>query len=249
MTNSVFTLPKPYNEPIKAYAQGSPERELLAAELDRQMETRVEVPVVINGRAVHTGNVQEITCPHDHGHVLGRVHMAGEDEIHSAVEAAMAAKPAWEAMDWQERAAIFLKAADLISQKYSPKLNAATMLGQSKNVFQAEIDATCELADFLRFNVKFMEEIYTNQPTSENGVWNRLEYRPLEGFIFALSPFNFTAIAGNLCTAPAMMGNTVLWKPAVTSALACWKLFTLLEEAGLPPGGSVRRRGRGGQSR
>jgi len=236
MTNSIFTLPQPYNEPIKSYAPGSPEREQLEAELNRQMETRVEVPVVINGKAVHTGNVNNIVCPHDHGHVLGSFHMAGEEQIHAAVAAALAAKPAWEAMDWQERAAIFLKAADLISQKYSSRLNAATMLGQSKNAFQAEIDATCELVDFLRFNVKFMEEIYANQPRSEKGVWNRLEYRPLEGFIFALSPFNFTAIAGNLCTAPAMMGNTIVWKPASTAVLSGYFIMEILKEAGLPDG-------------
>ncbi len=247
MTNSVFTLPQPYNEPIKSYAPGSPERERLEAELNRQMETRVEVPVVINGQAVHTGDVHDIVCPHDHGHVLGRFHMAGEEQIHAAVEAALAAKPAWEAMDWQERAAIFLKAADLISQKYSSKLNAATMLGQSKNAFQAEIDATCELADFLRFNVKFMEEIYSNQPGSEKGVWNRLEYRPLEGFVFALSPFNFTAIAGNLCTAPAMMGNTIVWKPASTAVLSGYFIMEILKEAGLPDGVINFIPGRGSQ--
>ncbi|MCG8687619.1 MAG: L-glutamate gamma-semialdehyde dehydrogenase, partial [Desulfobacterales bacterium] len=190
---------------------------------------------------------RDIVCPHDHGHVLGQVHMAGEDQIQDAVNAALAAKPAWEAMDWQERAAIFLKAADLISEKYTYKLNAATMLGQSKNVFQAEIDSTCELADFLRFNVKFMEEIYSNQPRSEKGVWNRLEYRPLEGFIFALSPFNFTAIAGNLCTAPAMMGNTIVWKPATTAVLSGYFIMEILKEAGLPDGVINFIPGRGSQ--
>ncbi|MCG8684188.1 MAG: aldehyde dehydrogenase family protein, partial [Desulfobacterales bacterium] len=232
MTNSIYTLPQPYNEPVKSYAPGSPEREALSAELARQMGTRVQVPVVINGQAVITEDKRDIVCPHDHGHVLGQVHMAGEDQIQDAVNAALAAKPDWEAMDWQERAAIFLKAADLISEKYTYKLNAATMLGQSKNVFQAEIDSTCELADFLRFNVKFMEEIYSNQPRSEKGVWNRLEYRPLEGFIFALSPFNFTAIAGNLCTAPAMMGNTIVWKPATTAVLSGYFIMEILKEAG-----------------
>lgn len=236
MTNSVFTLPDPYNEPIKAFAPGSPERSMLKAELDRQMADRVEVPVIINGKPVHTGDVQDIVCPHDHGHVLGSFHKAGDDEIHAAIDAALAAKPAWENMDWQERAAIFLKAADLISGKYTHKLNAATMLGQSKNVFQAEIDSTCELVDFLRFNVKFMEEIYTGQPRSDHGIWNRTEYRPLEGFVFALTPFNFTAIAGNLCTAPAMMGNTVVWKPASTAVLSGYFIMEILKEAGLPEG-------------
>lgn len=247
MSNSVFKIPTPYNEPVKSYAPGSPEREALAAELNRQMDTRVEVPVVINGRAVHTGDVHDIVCPHDHGHVLGSFHMAGDEQIHAAVDAAMTAKPSWEAMDWQERAAVFLKAADLISEKYSAKLNAATMLGQSKNAFQAEIDATCELADFLRFNVAFMEEIYTNQPRSEKGVWNRLEYRPLEGFVFALSPFNFTAIAGNLCTAPAMMGNTIVWKPASTAVLSGYFLMEIFKEAGLPDGVINFIPGRGSQ--
>ncbi len=236
MTNSVFTLPEPYNEPIKTFAPGSPERGLLKSELERQMDVQVEVPVIINGQAVHTGNVQDIVCPHDHGHVLGSFHKAGDDEIHAAIDAAMAAKPAWEAMDWQERAAIFLKAADLISQKYTHKFNAATMLGQSKNAFQAEIDSTCELVDFLRFNVKFMEEIYSVQPRSDHGVWNRTEYRPLEGFVFALSPFNFTAIAANLCTAPAMMGNTVVWKPASTAVLSGYFIMEIFKEAGLPDG-------------
>ena len=247
MTNSIYTLPQPYNEPVKSYAPGSPEREALSAELARQMGTRVQVPVVINGQAVITEDKRDIVCPHDHGHVLGQVHMAGEDQIQDAVNAALAAKPDWEAMDWQERAAIFLKAADLISEKYTYKLNAATMLGQSKNVFQAEIDSTCELADFLRFNVKFMEEIYSNQPRSEKGVWNRLEYRPLEGFIFALSPFNFTAIAGNLCTAPAMMGNTIVWKPATTAVLSGYFIMEILKEAGLPDGVINFIPGRGSQ--
>ncbi|WDP91581.1 MAG: L-glutamate gamma-semialdehyde dehydrogenase [Desulfobacter sp.] len=247
MSNSVFTLPQPYNEPVKSYAPGTPERARLEAELERQMGMAVEVPVVINGEAVYTGNVQNIVCPHDHGHVLGKVHMADDEHIRAAVDAAMAAKPAWEAMDWQERAAIFLKAADLISLKYTAKLNAATMLGQSKNAFQAEIDSTCELVDFLRFNVKYMEEIYSNQPASEKGVWNRLEYRPLEGFIFALSPFNFTAIAGNLSSAPAMMGNTVVWKPATTAVLSGYYIMEIFKEAGMPDGVINFIPGRGSQ--
>lgn len=234
--NSVISLPEPYNEPVKQFAPGSPERAALKAELDRQLNTRVDVPVIINGEAVYTGNVQDMVCPHDHGHVLGQFHKAGEPEIRAAVAAALAAKAHWEAMDWQERAAIFLKAADLISVKYTHQLNAATMLGQSKNAFQAEIDATCEIADFLRFNVKFMQEIYATQPRSEKGVWNRTEYRALEGFVFALSPFNFTAIAGNLCTAPAMMGNTVVWKPASTAVLSGYFLMEIFKEAGLPDG-------------
>jgi 1-pyrroline-5-carboxylate dehydrogenase len=247
MTNSVYTLPVPYNETVKAYAPGSPERDALKAELDRQLNDSVDVPVIINGEAVRTGNVHDIVCPHDHGKKLGSFHMAGEDEIQAAIEAAMAAKSAWEAMDWQERAAIFLKAADLMSQKYTAKINAATMLGQSKNAFQAEIDSTCELADFLRFNVKFMEEIYTGQPRSDRGIWNRTEYRPLEGFVFALSPFNFTAIAGNLSSAPAMMGNTVVWKPASTAVLSGYFIMEIFKEAGLPDGVINFIPGRGSQ--
>ena len=247
MTNSVYTLPVPYNETVKAYAPGSPERAALKAELDRQLKDSVDVPVIINGEAVRTGNVHDIVCPHDHAKKLGSFHMAGEEEIHTAIDAAMAAKPAWEAMDWQERAAIFLKAADLMSQKYTAKINAATMLGQSKNAFQAEIDSTCELADFLRFNVKFMEEIYTGQPRSDRGIWNRTEYRPLEGFVFALSPFNFTAIAGNLSSAPAMMGNTVVWKPASTAVLSGYFIMEIFREAGLPDGVINFIPGRGSQ--
>ncbi|MCG8641563.1 MAG: L-glutamate gamma-semialdehyde dehydrogenase [Desulfobacterales bacterium] len=236
MNNSMLRLPEAYNEPIKDYGPGSPERQALQKELARQMDLAVDIPLIINGRSVHTGETGKIRCPHDHDHVLGTFCNAGDKEIRQAIDAAMAAKPAWETMPWQERASIFLKAADLISQKYSPLLNAATMLGQSKNVFQAEIDSTCELVDFLRYNVKFMEEIYSNQPSSDKGLWNRVEYRPLEGFVFALTPFNFTAIAGNLSTAPAMMGNTVVWKPASTAVLSGFYIMEILREAGLPDG-------------
>ena len=232
----MLRLPEAYNEPIKDYGPGSPERQALQKELARQMDLAVDIPLIINGRSVHTGETGKIRCPHDHDHVLGTFCNAGDKEIRQAIDAAMAAKPAWETMPWQERASIFLKAADLISQKYSPLLNAATMLGQSKNVFQAEIDSTCELVDFLRYNVKFMEEIYSNQPSSDKGLWNRVEYRPLEGFVFALTPFNFTAIAGNLSTAPAMMGNTVVWKPASTAVLSGFYIMEILREAGLPDG-------------
>ncbi|WP_321494601.1 L-glutamate gamma-semialdehyde dehydrogenase [uncultured Desulfobacter sp.] len=236
MANSIYTIPTPYNEPVKSYAPGSPERGALSAELSRQMAIQVDIPVIVNGEEIKTGDVCNVVCPHDHGHVLGKVHMAGEKEIKAAVQAALSAKHAWETMEWQERAAVFLKAADLISTKYTAKLNAATMLGQSKNAFQAEIDATCELVDFLRFNVSYMEEIYANQPFSSKGVYNRLEYRPLEGFVFALTPFNFTAIAGNLPTSPAMMGNTVVWKPSTTAVLSNYYVMQILKEAGLPDG-------------
>lgn len=236
MTNSIYRIPEPYNEPVKNFAPGSPERIAIERELARQMDMTVEIPIIINGESVFTGDTDPVVCPHDHGHGLGSYHRAGDEQIRAAIDAALAAKPAWEKMDWQERAAIFLKAAELLSSKYTHKINVATMLGQSKNVFQAEIDATCELVDFLRFNVKFMEEIYSTQPRSDKGVWNRTEYRPLEGFVFALSPFNFTAIAGNLCTAPAMMGNTVVWKPASTAVLSGYYLMEIFKEAGLPDG-------------
>lgn len=236
MNNSVFRLPEAYNEPVKMFRPDSPERLALTAELQRQMKEERDIPLVISGRAVHTGEKGTVRCPHDHGLVLARFSKAQDEQIHQAIEAAQAAKPAWEALPWQERSAIFLKAADLISRKYTHVLNAATMLGQSKNAFQAEIDATCELVDFLRFNVCFMEEIYQNQPRSERGIWNRTEYRALEGFVFALTPFNFTAIAGNLCTAPAMMGNTVVWKPASTAVLSGFIIMEILKEAGLPDG-------------
>jgi 1-pyrroline-5-carboxylate dehydrogenase len=234
MNNSIFKLPAAYNEPIKTFLPGSPERELLDKELARQMEMTLEIPLIINGRKIYTKDTGVARCPHDHGHVLGTFSKACDKEIFLAIDAALAAKPAWEAMAWQDRATIFLKAADLISQKYTHKINAATMLNQSKNAFQAEIDATCELVDFLRFNVHFMEEIYGNQPVSDRGIWNRTEYRPLEGFVFALTPFNFTAIAGNLCTAPAMMGNTIVWKPASTAVLSGFYLMEIFKEAGLP---------------
>ncbi len=236
MSNHIPVIPNPYNEPIKGFAPGSPERAALKAELDRQLAEVVEIPVIIGGKPVFTGNIQEVTSPHDHGHVLAKCHMAGEKEIRAAVDAALAAKADWEAMPWQERASIFLKAAELISAKYTHKINAATMLGQSKNAFQAEIDSTCELVDFLRFNVKYMEEVYSGQPSSDKGMWNRVEYRALEGFVFALTPFNFTAIAGNLPSSPAMMGNTVVWKPSTTSVLSNYFVMEIFREAGLPDG-------------
>ncbi|MCG8566150.1 MAG: aldehyde dehydrogenase family protein, partial [Desulfobacterales bacterium] len=236
MNNACISIPLPHNEPVKQYAPGSPERAALEAELSRQMAGKLDIPLIIGGQAVHTPDRGTARCPHDHGHELAEFSLAGAAETQAAIQAALKAKPAWEAMDWTQRAAIFLKAAELISNKYSAQLNAATMLNQSKNPFQAEIDATCELADFLRFNVKFMEEIYSQQPQSEKGVWNRLEYRPLEGFVFALTPFNFTAIAGNLCTAPAMMGNTIVWKPASTAVVSGFHLMEIFKEAGLPDG-------------
>lgn len=236
MNNSQVTLPVAYNEPVKQYLPGSLERDMLGKELNRQLKERMDIPLIINGQEITPPDRKAVVCPHDHSHVLATYCEAGTKQVEQAIEAALAAKKNWEAMPWQERAAIFLKAADLISRKYTYLLNAATMLGQSKNAFQAEIDATCELADFFRFNVKFMEEIYALQPDSERGVWNRTEYRALEGFVFALTPFNFTAIAGNLCAAPALMGNTIVWKPSSTAVLSGYYLMKIFREAGLPDG-------------
>jgi 1-pyrroline-5-carboxylate dehydrogenase len=236
MSNAIFSLPESHNEPILPYAPGSKERALLKAELERQYSQELDIPLIIGGREVRTGKTQAAVCPHDHQHVLARYHEAGEAEVHQAIAAAMAAKQAWEATPWEDRAAIFHKMASLISSKYRYILNAATMLNQSKSAFQAEIDSTCETADFFRFNAKFMEDIYKHQPISDPHVWNRVHYRALEGFVFAVTPFNFTAIGANLATAPAIMGNTVVWKPASTSILSNYYLMQLFKEAGLPDG-------------
>jgi len=236
MSNAIFSLPESINEPILSYAPGSKERALLKAELERQYALELDIPLIIGGKEVRTGKTQKATCPHDHQHVLARFHEAGEAEVRMAIDAAMAAKKDWEATPWEDRAAIFHKVASLISGKYRYILNAATMLGQSKSAYQAEIDSTCETADFFRYNAKFMEEIYKQQPISDPHVWNRVHYRALEGFVFAVTPFNFTAIAANLPTAPAVMGNTVVWKPASTSVLSNYYLMQLYKEAGLPDG-------------
>jgi 1-pyrroline-5-carboxylate dehydrogenase len=236
MSNAIFSLPDSHNEPILPYAPGSKERALLKAELDRQYALELDIPLIIGGQEVRTGKTQKAVCPHDHQHVLARYHEAGEAEVRLAIDAAMAAKKDWEATPWEDRAAIFHKVASLISTKYRYILNAATMLGQSKSAYQAEIDSTCETADFFRYNAKFMEEIYKQQPISDPHVWNRVHYRALEGFVFAVTPFNFTAIAANLPTAPAVMGNTIVWKPASTSVLSNYYLMQLYKEAGLPDG-------------
>ena len=236
MTNAIFQLPESYNEPAVSYAPGTPERALLKAELERQYGQVADIPLIIGGQEVRTGRLKQAVCPHEHGHVLARYHEAGEAEIRLAIDAALEAKAAWENTPWEERAAIFNRMASLISTKYRYILNAATMLGQSKTAHQAEIDATCETADFFRFNAKFMEQIYRHQPISNDHTWNRVHYRALEGFVFAVSPFNFTAIGANLATAPAVMGNTVVWKPASTSILSNYYLMQLYREAGLPKG-------------
>jgi 1-pyrroline-5-carboxylate dehydrogenase len=236
MTNARFHVPPPKNEPNLTYAPGTPEKAALKASLAAMSTTEVEIPVVVGGKAIRTGRIAEVRMPHRHGHVLARFHQAGAAEVALAAEAAREARRGWAAMDWTDRAAVFLKAAELLAGPRRQVLNAATVLGQSKTIFQAEIDSACETIDFWRWNVAFAQEVYGQQPVSSPGVWNRVEHRPLEGFVLAVTPFNFTAIAANLPTAPALMGNVVLWKPASTAVLSGWHLLQLLEEAGLPPG-------------
>ncbi len=236
MANSLVRIPEPSNEPIRAYSPGSAERAALKQQLQQTLAAEVEIPVIIGGQALYTGTTTSVVCPHDHGHVLATAHQAGPAEVAQAVEAAGAAWQTWSAMPWEARAAVFLKAAELLAGPWRQRLNAATMLNQSKTAFQAEIDAACELIDFWRFNAYFMWRLYTEQPASAAGIWDYAEYRPLEGFLLAVSPFNFTSIAGNLPTAPALMGNTVLWKPASSALLPAYLLMQLLTEAGLPPG-------------
>ncbi|MGV9817440.1 L-glutamate gamma-semialdehyde dehydrogenase [Nocardia xishanensis] len=235
--DAIATTPTPVNEPVGSFAPGTPERERLRAELDRLAATPTEVHHVIGGRHRRTaGPVVEVVQPHRHAAVLGTVTFAEHRDVQDAIEAATAAAPGWRALSFEDRAAVFLRAADLLAGPWREILAAATMLGQSKTAYQAEIDTPCELVDFWRFNVHFARQILAEQPISTPGVWNRLEYRPLEGFVYAITPFNFSAIAGNLPTAPALMGNTVLWKPAPTQAVAAYWTMKLLEAAGLPPG-------------
>jgi 1-pyrroline-5-carboxylate dehydrogenase len=236
MSNARYRIEFPKNEPIHTYAPGTAERARLKQALEALGQTEVDIPLIINGEAVQTGNTHECVMPHDHGHVLGRAQLAGPDEVRAAIDAAQGAYPSWSRMDWADRLSIFLKAADLLAGPWRDRLNASTMLGVSKNAFQAEIDVACELADFLRFNAYFATELYAQQPISSPEMWNRVEYRPLEGFVFAVTPFNFTSIAGNLPTAPAMMGNVVLWKPASSAIYPAWFFMQILLEAGLPPG-------------
>jgi 1-pyrroline-5-carboxylate dehydrogenase len=232
----IFRPPKPVNEPVKDYAPGSTEREELRRRLDQLQGERIEVPLVIGGEDVTTGKTAEVVMPHRKSHVLADVHQGGAPEVERAIEAAGEAWEDWSRMPWEERAAIFLRAAELLAGPWRSTLNASTMLGQSKTAHQAEIDAACEVIDFYRFNVEFMTRIYEEQPVSSQGVWNRMEYRPLEGFVLAVSPFNFTAISANLPASAALMGNTVLWKPAGTASYSAHFLMGLLQEAGLPPG-------------
>ncbi len=237
LNNAVINIPKPENEPVYSYAPGTPERASLKAALEELSSKKIEIPLIIGGKEVRTGKTGKVVMPFDHQQVMAEYHMAGEAEIKMAIEAAMAAKQAWEALRWEERAAIFLKAAELLSGKYRYQMNAASMLTTGKTAFQAEIDAACELIDFLRFNVYYAQQVYKEQPLySSKGLWNYVQQRPLEGFVLAVTPFNFTAIAGNLPTAPAIMGNTVLLKPASSCVYTPYLFMQILKEAGLPDG-------------
>ncbi|MGB0423998.1 MAG: L-glutamate gamma-semialdehyde dehydrogenase, partial [Flavobacteriales bacterium] len=237
MPKAVYQVPLAINEPVQSYAPGSEEREeLLATYNSMYSQSPIDVPMYIGNEEVRTSNKKEMNPPHDHKHVLGHFNYGTKEHVKDAIDAALAAKKEWAELPWEHRASIFLKAADLLAGPFRAKMNAATMLAQSKNVFQAEIDAACEMIDFFRFNVQFMQEIYENQPESLPGIWNRLDYRPLEGFVFAISPFNFTSIAANLPAAAAMMGNTVVWKPSDTQVYSAQVIMELFQEAGLPAG-------------
>jgi len=237
LNNAILKVPMPVNEPIYSYAPGTSERDLLKAAIDEISSKKVEIPLIIGGKEVRTGNLGKVVMPHDHQHVLGEYHIAGEKEINMAIDAAMEAKEGWANLRWEERAAIFLKAAELLSGKYRYLMNAVSMLSTSKTAYQAEIDAACELIDFLRFNVYYAQQVYTDQPLySSKGLWNYVQQRPLEGFVFAVAPFNFTAIAGNLATAPAIMGNTIFLKPASSCVYTPYLFMQILKEAGMPDG-------------
>ena len=247
MSNTIAQVPTPVNEPARSYAPGSPERASIKARLAQMLAERVEVPLIIGGEDVVTRNLGQAVCPHEHSHVLADFHQAGDQEVARAISAAREAWSGWSGMPWEARAAVFLKAADLLAGPWRDTVNAATMLNQSKTIFQAEIDAAVELIDFWRFNVDYMRHLYTNQPSSTAGIWNRIEYRALEGFVFAVTPFNFTSIGANLPTAPAIMGNVAIWKPASTAVLSGYYIMRLLEEAGLPAGVINFLPGRGSQ--
>ena len=236
MNNNIFSFARPSNLPVKSYQPGSEDRRLLKLALEQIQSEVIDIPIIIGGKEIRTGNIGKAVMPHDHQHVLATYHKVGEKEVKMAIDAALEAHKEWSEMNWQDRVAITLKVANLIEGKYRYLMNAATMLGQSKNAFQAEIDSSCEVIDFLRFNAHFASQIYSEQPISENGVINRMEYRPLEGFVFAITPFNFTAIASNLSMSPVVMGNTVIWKPSTTSLLSNYYLMKIYMEAGLPAG-------------
>ena len=236
MHNTIVDVSTPTNETVRDYRPGSSERAALIHALEQGLRSEVEIPIVIAGKCIRSGDLAQCVCPHDHRHVLGHYHQANPEHVKDAISAALSARPSWSQMPWQHRLAIFRRAADMLATTHRDRLNAATMLGQSKSAHQAEIDSACELIDFLRFNVHFATQIMAQQPVSAEAVWNFVDYRPLEGFVLAVTPFNFTAIAGNLPTAPAMLGNVVLWKPAENATYAAYAVYQLLEEAGLPPG-------------
>ncbi len=236
MLKGFFNVPKAVNEPVKSYKPGSPEKEAVLAAYRKMYSETIEVPMYIGSEQIKTGNTRTMTPPHDHQHVVGTYHLAEKKHIDLAIASALEARKKWSQMAWEQRAAIFLKAAELIAGPYRARINAATMIAQSKNIFQAEIDASCELIDFLRYNVEFMTKIYADQPSSDSAVWNRLEYRPLEGFVYAITPFNFTAIAANLPASAAMMGNTVVWKPSDSQVFSAKIIIDVFKEAGVPDG-------------
>lgn len=236
MLKGFFNVPKAVNEPVKSYAPNSPEKAAVLAAYKQMWNTKIDVPLYIGSEEIRTGNTQNMTAPHDHKHIVGTYHLAEKAHIEKAIANALDAKSQWANMAWEQRAAIFLKAAELIAGPYRAKINAATMIAQSKNIYQAEIDAACEFIDFLRYNVEFMTQIYGDQPKSTSDVWNRLEYRPLEGFVYAITPFNFTAIAGNLPASAAMMGNVVIWKPSDSQVFSAKIIIDIFKEAGLPDG-------------
>ena len=236
MPKGFFKVPKAVNEPVKSYAPNSPEKEAVLAAYKKMWNETIDVPMYIGSEEIRTKNTKKMSAPHDHQHVVGEFHLAEKSDIEKAISVALEARKKWSQMPWEHRAAIFLKAAELIAGPYRARINAATMIAQSKTIYQAEIDASCELIDFLRYNVQFMTQIYNDQPASNSDVWNKVEYRPLEGFVYAITPFNFTAIAGNLPTSAALMGNVVVWKPAATQVYSANMLMQIFKEAGLPDG-------------
>src|SRR6478736_9696741 len=236
MLKGFFHVPKAVNEPVKSYAPNSPEKAAVLATYKQMWNSTIDVPLYIGSEEIRTGNTRNMTAPHDHQHIVGTYHLAEKSHVEKAIANALESKEKWANLAWEQRAAIFLKAAELIAGPYRAKINAATMIAQSKTIFQAEIDAACELIDFLRYNVEFMTQIYGDQPTSNSDMWNRVEYRPLEGFVYAITPFNFTAIAGNLPASAALMGNVVVWKPAATQVYAANVIMQVFKEAGLPHG-------------
>ncbi|MCV6630437.1 MAG: aldehyde dehydrogenase family protein, partial [Flavobacteriaceae bacterium] len=236
MGKGFFHVPTAINEPVKSYAPGTPEREAVLNAYKEFFNNQIDVPMYIGSEEVRTGNTNTMSPPHDHQHIVGTYHLAEQSHVQHAIDNALESREAWASLEWEQRAAIFLKAADLIAGPYRAKINAATMIAQSKTIHQAEIDAACEFIDFLRFNVEFMSQIYDEQPDSAEGIWNRVEYRPLEGFIYAVTPFNFTAIAGNLPASAAMMGNVVVWKPSDSQIFSAKIIVDIFKEAGLPDG-------------